>query len=124
MHYDPNQPVDPTWWLDLDEAEQQHAVEQFHKRAHVHLPSRRVHAIIHAAIETQLAEQHAAAGRALDRMLVEGLDRHDAIHAVGSVMARHIFDILKHGQSFNEEAYAKDLDALSAEQWRAESEGE
>jgi hypothetical protein len=28
------------------------------------------------------------------------------------------------GQSFDEEAYAKDLDALSAEQWRAESEGE
>jgi hypothetical protein len=57
-------------------------------------------------------------------MLAEGLDRHDAIHAVGSVMARHMFDIVKHGQSFDEAAYAKDLDALSAEQWRAESQSE
>jgi hypothetical protein len=124
MRYDPDKPVDPTWWLALDEAEQQYEVEQFHKRARVRLPSRRVHGIIHAAIETQLAQRHAAASRALDRMLVEGLDRHDAVHAVGSVMARHIFDIVKQGQSFDEAAYAKDLDALSAEQWRAESKDE
>jgi len=124
MRYDPDKPVDPTWWLALGEAEQQLVVEQFHKRARIRLPSRRVHAIIHAAIETQLAERHAAASRALDRMLAEGLDRHDAIHAVGSVMARHMFDIVKHGQSFDEAAYARDLDGLSAVQWRAESRSE
>jgi hypothetical protein len=122
MHYDPDKPVDAAEWLALDEGEQQLVVERYHKRARIRLPSRRVHAIIHAAIETQVAEGHAAASRALERMLAEGLDRHDAVHAVGSVMAKHMFDIMKHGQSFDEKAYATDLDALSAERWRAESQ--
>ena len=120
MHYDPDKPVDAAEWLALDEGEQQLVVERYHKRARIRLPSRRVHAIIHAAIETQVAQGHAAASRALERMLAEGLDRHDAVHAVGSVMAKHMFDIMKHGQSFDEKAYATDLDALSAERWRAE----
>jgi len=122
MHYDPDKPVDAAEWLALDEGEQQLVVERYHKRARIRLPSRRVHAIIHAAIETQVAQGHAAASRALERMLAEGLDRHDAVHAVGSVMAKHMFDIMKHGQTFDEKAYATDLDALSAERWRAESQ--
>jgi len=122
MHYDPDKPVDAAEWLALDEGEQQLVVERYHKSARIRLPSRRVHAIIHAAIETQVAQGHAAASRALERMLAEGLDRHDAVHAVGSVMAKHMFDIMKHGQSFDEKAYATDLDALSAERWRAESQ--
>jgi len=122
MHYDPDKLVDAAEWLALDEGEQQLVVERYHKRARIRLPSRRVHAIIHAAIETQVAQGHAAASRALERMLAEGLDRHDAVHAVGSVMAKHMFDIMKHGQSFDEKAYATDLDALSAERWRAESQ--
>ena len=122
MHYDPDKPVDAAEWLALDEGEQQLVVERYHKRARIRLPSRRVHAIIHAAIETQVAQGHPAASRALERMLAQGLDRHDAVHAVGSVMAKHMFDIMKHGQSFDEKAYATDLDALSAERWRAESQ--
>jgi len=120
MRYNPDKAVDPAEWLAMDESEQQLAVDRYHKRAGVRLPSRRVHAIIHAAIETQVAQGQAAASRALERMQAEGLDRHDAIHAVGSVMAKHMFDIMKHGQSFDERAYGADLDALSAERWLAE----
>jgi hypothetical protein len=121
MRYDPAKPVDAAEWLALDEGEQQLLVERYHKRARIRLPSRRLHAIVHAAIETQVATGHAAARRALERMQVEGLDRHDAIHAVGSVLTRHMFRIMKHGQPFDEKAYSSDLDALSAEQWRAGS---
>ena len=121
MRYDPDKPVDAAEWLELDEAEQQLAVERYHKRARVHLPSPRMHAIIHAAIETQVAQGHAAASRALERMQAEGLDRHDAIHALGSVMANHMFGIMKQGRPFDENAYATDLDALSAKRWLAES---
>jgi hypothetical protein len=39
------------------------------------------------AVETQLAEGHAEATAALDRLLQEGLDRHEALHAIGSVLA-------------------------------------
>jgi hypothetical protein len=122
MRYDPDEAVDATEWLALDEMEQQLIVERYHKRARVRLPSLRMHAIIHAAIETQLAQGHASANKALQRMMAEGLDRHDAVHAVGSVLASHMFRVMKHKQSFEEKAYAADLDALSAERWRAESQ--
>jgi hypothetical protein len=120
MRYNPGKPVDAAEWLALGEAEQQLAVERYHKRAGDRMPSPRMHAIIHAAIETQVAQGHPAASRALERMQAEGLDRHDAVHAVGSVMAKHIFGIMKEGESFDETAYATDLDALSAERWLAE----
>jgi Domain of unknown function (DUF1841) len=120
MRYNPDKPVDAAEWLELDEAEQQLAVERYHKRTRVRLPSPRVHAIIHAAIETQVAQGHAAAKRALERMQAEGLDRHDAIHALGSVMTKHMFGIMKEGQAFDESAYGADLDDLSAERWLAE----
>jgi hypothetical protein len=121
MRYDPDKPVEAGEWLELDETEQQIIVKQYHKRARVPMPSPTMHAIIHAAIETQVAQGHAAASRALERMLAEGLSRHDAVHALGSVMAKHMFGIMKHQQAFDEEAYAADLDALSAERWLAES---
>jgi hypothetical protein len=121
MRYDPDKAVDPAEWLGLDDMEQQLIVERYHKRARIRLPSPRMHAVIHAAIETQLAHGHAAARRALERMLAEGLERHDAIHAVGSVLAKHMFGVLKNKQPFDDKAYAADLDALSAERWLAES---
>ena len=121
MRYDPDKPVDAAEWLALAEMEQQLIVERYHKRARVRLPSLRMHAVIHAAIEPQVAEGHAAACRALERMLAEGLERHDAIHALGSVMAKHMFGIMKEGQAFDDAAYTRDLDALSAERWLAES---
>jgi hypothetical protein len=35
------------------------------------------------------------AGRIAQRLIGEGLDRHDAIHAIGMVLAEHIYDVLK-----------------------------
>ena len=42
---------------------------------------------------------------------------------VGSVLAKHMFGILKQGQAFDDNAYTGDLDALSAERWLAECGG-
>jgi len=125
MRYEPNEPVDASQWLALDEGERQRIVERHHKNSGGVLPSPRMHSIVHTAIETQLAEGHPAAVRTLARMLAEGLDRHDAVHAVGSVFAKHLLAVMKHQRPFDDRAYAVDLDALSAERWIAESqEGE
>ena len=35
----------------------------------------------------------------MDRLGKEGLTRHDAVHAIGSVVAEHLFDILKTDQN-------------------------
>lgn len=122
MRYDPDKPIDPGQWQALDEMEQQLMIERYHKRARIHLPSARMHAIMHAAIETQLADGRASATNALDRMLAQGLSRHDAIHALGSVLAKHIYRVMKEQTPFEDAAYDADLDALSAERWLAESQ--
>jgi len=101
--------------------EQQLIVERYHKHTHVRLPSPHMHAIMHAAIETQIAQGRAAAGRALERVMTEGLDRHDAVHALGSVLAKHMYAVMKDRQPLDDKAYDADLDALSAERWIAES---
>lgn len=33
--------------------------------------------------------------RTLERLLHEGLDRHDAVHAIGSVLSAHMYHIMK-----------------------------
>jgi hypothetical protein len=120
MRYDPDKPTDPGEWLALDEMEQQLIVERYHKRAGVTLPSARMHAIMHAAIETQVADGRASAVKALERMLAEGLSRHDGIHALGSVLAKHMYAVMKDMEPFDDKAYDADLDALSAESWLSE----
>jgi hypothetical protein len=118
MRYDPDRPLEPSAWLDLDEGERLLMIESYHKRARVRLPSRRMHAIIHAAVETQLAEGLPPATRTLTRLMAEGLDRHDAIHALGSILAQHLFDTVKGEGPFDRNRYTQDLDRLTAEGWR------
>jgi hypothetical protein len=124
MRYEPNEPVDARKWLALDEGERQHIVERYHKHSGDVLPSPRMHCIVHTAIETQIAEGHPAAVRTLARMLSEGLDRHNAVHAVGSVFATHLLAVMKSQRPFDDRAYTVDLDALSAERWSAESKAD
>ena len=121
MRYEPTEPVDATAWLALDEAERLRIVERYHKHRGDVVPSPRMHSIVHTAIETQLSEGHPAAARALARMLAEGLDRHDAVHAVGSVFAAHLHATMTRQTPFDDRAYSADLDALSAARWAAES---
>jgi hypothetical protein len=55
----------------------------------------------------------------IERLMAEGLSRHDAVHAVGSVLAAGIFDILKGGGKEDDftAAYHEELRGLTAESW-------
>jgi hypothetical protein len=120
--YDPNNPPDPTKWLELDEQERISLIERFHHKVHGHAESRKAHSVIHAIVETQLAMNDPASAReALARLTDEGLDRHEAIHALGSILAEHLFEAL-HGSSaehISNEAYAQALSKLTATTWRS-----
>jgi hypothetical protein len=51
----------------------------------------------------------------------EGLDRHEAIHAIGMALSEHIYD-LAHGAEPKGDPNApffEALDRLTAEEWRA-----
>ena len=72
------------------------------------------------AVENQLAADEGPAIRALARLMKEGLSRHDAVHAIGSLVAEQIYDLLKLKDS--PEAllarYYAALQRLNAAQWR------
>ncbi len=56
----------------------------------------------------------------LRRLMSEGLDRHEAVHAVGSVLAGHIWDLMRERNPAAEAnaAYFEKLKRLTAESWR------
>ena len=117
MRYDPAVGPDPKEWLELDESLRIRAVRQYHKRARLQSGSAEAHAIIHATVETQLAMGHPAAQAAFTRLSREGLERHDIVHAIGSVLAEEFYEIAKSGGVHDAAAYARRLKALTAESW-------
>jgi hypothetical protein len=123
--YDPDRPVDPKQWLALDDGERLHMILKYHRRAGDPLPNPQIHAHFHAIVETQIALGDELPVRAtLERLMAEGLDRHDAVHAIGSVLATHIYDILQ-GEAADKDpnpAYFAALEQLTAESWLSQAE--
>ena len=120
-HYDPQHAPDPKAWLALDEGERTELVLQYHRRARVRLPNVRLHATIHVIVENQVAlGDEIPVRRTLERLRAEGLDRHDAVQAVGSVVAKRIYELLKEGLPTGDpnEPYWAELESLTAEGWR------
>jgi hypothetical protein len=119
--YDPDTGPAPAEWHSLDEGQRILLVERYHRRARIDLPNLRVHAAIHVAVENQLAEGIPAVVDAFNRVRAEGLDRHDAIHAVGSVLAEHLWHLMREGPSPGDPniRYEQALRDLSADRWRA-----
>jgi uncharacterized protein len=123
--YDPLNAPDPKDWLSLDEQERLDLVEDYHRRARIDLPNEKVHAIAHAVVENQVAlGDELAVERTLKRLMAEGLDRHDAIHAIGLVLIENLTDTLRdeNADKFSNEKYAAELDRLTAEAWRQSAE--
>ena len=120
--YDPNRAPEPAEWLELDEEERIALVERFHRKMPEHAQSLKAHAIVHAAVETQLALNDPPGARyALTRLMGEGLDRHEALHAIGSVLAEYLFEALRGSgaKDTSNDAYAQALLRLTAASWRA-----
>jgi hypothetical protein len=120
VKYDPDITPDPARWLDSDDEARAKAIREYHKRAGQPVgQSLKLHAAIHSMVENQPAEGHAAATATLSRLISEGLDRHDAVHAIGAVVAAEMFDMITHQATHDPEQYARKLQALSAASWRA-----
>jgi hypothetical protein len=118
MRYDPAVAPDPQAWLAMDEQERMAAVREHHERSGARLPSLQGHAIVHTIVESQLAAGHGSALRALSRLVEGGLDRHEAVHAVGSVLSKHLFQTMQGEKPFDTAAYDGRLDELTVEGWK------
>jgi hypothetical protein len=122
MRYDADNAPDPEEWLALGEQERIDQVMAYHRRNRLHVgQSAKAHAATHVVIENQAAAGDATAVPAtLARLMQEGLERHDAIHAIGSVLMQIVFDMSTKHRDFNAEEYSRELAALTAESWRAQ----
>ena len=121
MRYDADRGPDAPTWSAEDEDARLLAVEAHHASLaarHPPTPQPRLHAALHVVVENQLAaDQPPEARRALARLLAGGLGRHDAIHAIASAAAGIVQATLAGGR-YDRAAYARALDALTAESWR------
>jgi hypothetical protein len=50
-------------------------------------------------------------------------DRHEAVHAVGSVLSRHLFRTMQGETPFDTAAYDSRLDELTADGWKSGAAG-
>jgi hypothetical protein len=105
----------------LGEDEQIQLVMDYHQAAAEVLPSPRAHAVLHVVIENQIVlGQVIPVAAILVRLQNEGLDRHEAIRAIASVLVGHMNEVLAAGK-FEEDpnpAYYRQLGALTASEWR------
>jgi hypothetical protein len=127
--YDPERAPDPRRWLATPEADRIELARRFHRRAGIRPPREQAHAVFHAVVETQVAMgDETPAAETLQRLMGEGLTRHDAVHAIGFVLAEHMTNLLKEEEGTDadpNERYFQSLRELTADRWRqSAAEGE
>jgi len=119
--YDPFTEPPPQQWLALDEQQRIDLVLSYHRRAGIRLPRETLHAVVHAVVESQIADAELPVRRTAQRLVSEGLDRHEAVHAIGSVLAGHLNDLMREIDTKSDrdpnEGYFAELEALTAEGW-------
>lgn len=120
--YDPDMDPDPAAWLALDEDERLQLVRYAHRsvsREHPAMESVDSHVSIHTIVENQLAMNKPAIVRSkLAELCAQGLTRHEAVHAIGSVIAEHMWKVTR--QQAVADDYERNLKKLSKASWYAE----
>ena len=117
--YDPLKPPSIDDWADLDESERLDLVLTYHQRQVNDLPNPEAHAAVHVIVENQVAlADETPVAAVVERLMREGLDRHEAIHAIGYVFMETFH---RTAQETNEadptSAYYRELMQLTAESW-------
>ena len=122
--YNPSMTPNPRDWLSMDEAERVELISQYHEEKGEYGESLAAHAAIHCAVETQIAMKTSEVCNALGRLLDQGLHRHDAIHAIGSILAEHMNDLLSGKEEDTDDPNEKYYDRLSrfnASDWQSDA---
>lgn len=120
--YDPLRGPAPEEWLGLRDRTKARLVQAYHEHRGLNLEDLRSHAVFHVAIENQLARREPVeVAEALERLVDEGLDRHEAIHAIASVLAGCIEEAQRRASTspLPTGSYARSVKWLTAQGWRA-----
>ena len=120
-HYDPSETPDPKAWLALDEDERIRLIKAWHDAAEAEQGERPdMHAAFHMIVENQIAlGDPPMVAVKLRHLMAQGLDRHDAIHAIGSVLAERLRLAARPGHQAGNESplYEAALRRLNARRW-------
>ena len=118
--YDPSKSPIPEEWNVQDEDELLNLIRTYHKRDGVSLPNLNLHAVIHVVVENQLALGVESVEKTLDRLLADGVERHEAIHAIGSVLVEHLWTVMQEPSvsDVSHDPYFKALEALDPSDWK------
>ena len=120
--YDPDRAQDEASWSARTEGERITLVQDHHRRAGVRLPNAKLHALTHVTVENQiLLGDETPVAATLERLMREGLSRHDAIHAIGTVLAPVILGVVQ-GEVVSDPniPYFQGLGELTAKSWLSE----
>lgn len=120
--YDPETSQPSVDWLQTDEGERIELVSSYHRRKKIDVPNAQLHAVIHVVVENQLALGETVVIETLARLQREGLRRHDALHAIGSVLVADLYELMQESSEKTGAAYRRYLErlqTLTAKNWRA-----
>lgn len=119
--YDPNIAPVASEWLELDDDERIELIMNFHERADTSLSSIQAHAIIHVIVENQIALGKSEVINTVKKLIRQGLDRHEALHAIGAIVAEDTFDLIRGDgpKEYDHERYNLRLKNLTAQNWRS-----
>jgi hypothetical protein len=115
MQYDATDQPDLETWLELDETERIDLVIEYHRHIGAQLETPELHAMAALGEITPVPET-------LERLLDE-LDRHDAIHAIGSVLMEIVLDTVDKPDDVSDinARYNRELALLTTADWRSQS---
>jgi hypothetical protein len=119
--YNPLFEPDKIEWLDTSESERIDAVKEFHENSDEEFEDEALslHSSIHVIVENQIAMGVELVPETIAKLIRQGLDRHDAIHAIGAIISEDIFYILRGEQNeFSPKKYRRRLEKITAKRWR------
>lgn len=119
--YNPEKSINPEEWLALDEGVRIELVRDFHQNLPEELPddALSLHSSLHVIVENQLAMGVQLIPETISKLIRQGLNRHEAIHAIGAILSADLYDLIKGNvQEFSLKKYRRKLDKITAKRWR------
>jgi len=96
-------------------------VRDFHEASGEEFPedALEMHTIFHVTVENQLAEKVELLPETIAKLTRQGLDRHEAIHAIAAIISEDIFDLWKGNKTeFSTKQYRRKLEKITAKRWK------
>ncbi|WP_347332005.1 hypothetical protein [Marinimicrobium locisalis] len=121
ISYDPSVQPNKEEWLESTEQERIDLVKNFHELNDESLDEEAltVHSAVHVIVENQLAMGVELLPETVAKLTRQGLPRHEAIHAIGAILAEDIFAIVRGERSeVSPNQYRRKLENITAKRWR------